>query len=174
MWITRDFMSNFWFPYWHTYSVYFVAENLYLAGMINEQNFRWGFNITTLMGFLQLAPCRSDGLLQSIFPGGRKFYLKNHKKPQSGRPRWSKNQTSHLPNTSQIMLHDIITLCYLSIEYLFYCLINTTIQTLYNGFYSLLPNVLAVHFSHHQVRYGYTKGVKGRGISLEKVGIKLL
>jgi len=60
------------------------------------------------------------------------------------------------------------------IRCLFYCPINITTHILHTGIYLKLLHVPAVHFSHHQVRHWFTKQVKGRGLSLQSVSIKLL
>lgn len=43
-----------------------------------------------------------------------------------------------------------------------------------SGLYSILLHVSAVHISHHQVVKWLTKRVKGRGLSLQLVSVKLL
>jgi hypothetical protein len=57
------------------------------------------------------------------------------------------------------------------IWWLFYYPINTTTHT---GVYSTLLRVSTVHFSHHHVGQWFTKRVKGRGLSLQSVSMKLL
>jgi hypothetical protein len=56
------------------------------------------------------------------------------------------------------------------IGWLFYYPINTTTHT---GVNSTLLHVSTVHFSHHQGQW-FTKRVKGRGLSLQSVSMKLL
>jgi len=70
-------------------------------------------------------------------------------------------------------LHINISTCWLFLI-IVYFLNNTTIQILYTDFYPILSHVYTAYFKHQVGVVVHKKSRKGRDLSLQTVGIKLL
>jgi hypothetical protein len=79
----------------------------------------------------------------------------------------------YISSEMQLNTDFVWLLCYVN-QVFISIILQTQLAGILHYFYSVLLYVSAVHFSHHLVGHMLTKRVQGRGVSVQRVGVKLV